>query len=138
MNTFYTVFTVLHWVCIALCLTYSWTSPFIKIFPDSKPARLARELRPFAWVFALFVAFNGGVIWTVRDAVEKGWSGAGIALGAILFALWGWLAHKYYKEWKNSDDDRWKKRRKKLKAKVKEVAGKLVVEPEPELVRVTA
>jgi len=46
-----------------------------------------------------------------------------------LLACYGFFEYWLYKLGK--DDDRWKKRRKKAAAKVKEVAGKLVVVPVP-------
>jgi len=138
VTVLFTTLNVLHWVAIILCISYSWTSPFIKHHPESKAATFASEIRPFAWFLAAFVAVHGGLVWTAQDVAEDGWSAAGLFMGAVLFFLWAWLSTVFYKEWKNSDDDRWKKRRKKLKAKVKEVGGKLVVEPEPEMVRVTA
>lgn len=39
---------------------------------------------------------------------------------------WIWIVSRVFK-----DDDRWKKRRKKAAAKVRELAGRLVVVPEP-------
>lgn len=42
----------------------------------------------------------------------------------VLDLLWLWIIRQL------DDDDRWKKRRKKAAAKVKEVAGRLVVVPE--------
>lgn len=49
------------------------------------------------------------------------------AMAPIIYACDVWWYHHV----KNLDDDRWHRRRKKAAAKVQEIAGRLVVVPEP-------
>lgn len=127
MVVFDLIVLAIYWLALAIVFIHVWTR---------KTSNLHLEVLPFAWVSALVIAaillfYRAPLAILESDTV-------GTVLYLIFAPLYCLYARAAYKEWKNSDDDRWKKRRKKLKAKVKEVAGKLVVEPEPELVRVTA
>jgi hypothetical protein len=136
--TIFAVLSLIHWVALVIGVVYAWTRPMRPNSPKTKATELAAEIRPIAWICALYVAIHGGPIWLVQEYMKNEQSGASNFIGLFILVCWGFMSRQWYRDWKNSDDDRWKKRRNKLKAKVKEVAGKLVVEPEPELVRVTA
>lgn len=92
-----------------------------------------RALLPFTWVACLFVAARNLFVAGPVDVMD----GASFLvfldlLNAVLYTHFAFL---WYKFWKNSDDDFWKKKRERLSGKIKEVAGKLVVVPEPVPVR---
>lgn len=120
------IVSLLYWAGLIVQILFVWS-------PKKSNVRL--DLLPIAWVAALVVG-SLACFWHAPWYIAEGKSGwwVFVLFGPIYF----WIARRQYLEWKNSDDDRWKKRRAKLKAKVKVLAGKLVVEPVSEPARVTA
>lgn len=87
-----------------------------------------RALLPFTWVACLVVAVFHGLISTPVELSEGGLPL--LIAGDVLCALiYPYIAHDWYLRWKNTDDDYWKKKRERMSAKIREIAGKLVVVP---------
>lgn len=102
------------------------------LFISERQMNRFRFFLPFLWALLLLPATFG----LVRLAVW--WSEAGTPelVIVLLFSvfnviIWGRESVRWYRYWKESDDDFWRKKREKALDKVKELAGKLVVVPQP-------
>lgn len=92
----------------------NWSYTLFRGFGFRFAARPYRELRPFA--LPLWLVSTGPDL-----VVHPNW-GTRIAFG---FGAVAWLVIRFDKD----DDDRWKRRRKRLASKVAEVGGRLQVVP---------
>lgn len=96
-----------------------------------------RALLPFMWIGCVFNAAS--LLFHVAVEIQTDELSVlmtVICVGGALY--WSYTAHDWYRRWKNTDDDFWKKKRAKAVGKIKEVAGKLVVVPELEPIPVRA
>lgn len=84
---------------------------------DTPAARIAAEVR----VFVLVAVPLKMLFWTPFAEMSGFWT------GVSYFADAYWFYHAY-----THRDDRWQRRRQKAKEKVVELAGRLVVVPEPQ------
>lgn len=92
-----------------------------------------RALLPFTWVACLFVGVRNLFVAGPVEVVDENFHMLFLVLlNAVLYSRFAFL---WYGFWKESDDDYWKKKRKRIAEKIKEVGGKLVVTPEPVPVR---
>lgn len=112
--------SVIVFICAIIYMLYSWSWTF-RICAWRPEVRLKMrvicwELRPFA-LFAIPVD-----AWNYIAVTHDGILGRAFIL--IIYAAYMLMAIL-------DKNDRWKKRRKKLAAKIKEVAGRLVVVPIP-------
>lgn len=82
----------------------------------SSAARALSEL--YLWVLPF--------VWIVDMSYAVRCAARGDVFGAMIFVGLAWLHHR---EWKKSGDDRWKRLRRKISAKVAERGGRLAVVP---------
>lgn len=87
-----------------------------RIFGRGQLNELLYEFMPFVWV-----------LWLLKGSSRVALSPD--AIGMTIFVLDSLLALLWYWRWRNSDDDRWKKRRKKLVEKITTKRGRLAVVP---------
>lgn len=85
------------------------------------------NLLPFMWIFAAAIAlFQLAIFGPVNinhgDTFSAIWS---IATGLT----YSWISWRLYRMWKNSDDDTWKKRRRRIVEKIQQIEGRLVPVP---------
>lgn len=98
---------------------WCWSAFFVKLFNIERLTRIASELRPF--VLPSIVLHIVSHIFQGLYLESFGWMRA--ILDLMMFLVW-----HFYKD--VGDDDRWKKRMKKVAGKVKALAsGRLVVVP---------
>lgn len=88
---------------------------------------LYANMLPFMWCIAVLVALTEVAIWGPGNALEGDFLGAS---SSVLFALiWSVWARSWYRRWKDSDDDTWKRRRRRVSERIELVAGRLVPVP---------
>lgn len=117
---YYEFLAVYDAVCVVLL---AWM--IARAFQPKHPFVLS--MLPFAWVFAAAIALFqlaifGPVDINRGDAFSAIWS---IVVGLIH----SWISWRLYRMWKNSDDDTWKKRRRRIVEKIQQIEGRLVPVP---------
>lgn len=106
------------------------TAQFEVLFITPKQLRRFRTLLPFMWLACLVLVVSGPVYLTtgwLEDHTVSGW----ILICSLINLFYIRESREWYRYWKNSDDDFWKKKRKRAADKIREVAGKLVPTPAP-------
>lgn len=88
---------------------------------------LYRNMLPFMWVIATVVAAAQALVSApVHLVTGEPWE---VAFDAVFTAIWTAVAVHWYRRWKNSGDDTWKKRRRKMVEKIQLVGDRLVPVP---------
>lgn len=115
------LFLFVHVATITVIYTFIITS-LVRIFkPHSLVNEVYQWVLPFVWVSWVYQGLFYGLI-----VIWEGLTFGRIAI-ILLDAILAWRA---YVEWKNNDDDRWKRLRKKVSSKVKNIGHRLVVVPD--------
>jgi hypothetical protein len=117
--------TLYHWIGAvnAMCL-WVWAFVICTItLMNGRDTGWVRDIRseffPFRWYVTAVYVFTDQVL-AAHDG-RSWWVMAPLYVGMITWCLL----------MKNDDDDRWKRRRKRLSERVQAVGGKLVVAPSP-------
>ena len=86
-----------------------------------------RNMLPFMWIIAAGVAALH-VLWFAPLQVAEG-EPLEVGLDLFFAALFAWNAHRWYRIWKDADDDTWKRRRRRLAERLALVGDRLVPLP---------
>lgn len=88
---------------------------------------LYRNMLPFMWVICAVVAAESVFVSGPLDFIDD--KPLEVAFDAAMAAVWSAVGVQWYQRWKNSDDDTWKKRRRKIMEKIEALNGRLVPVP---------
>lgn len=125
MNFLIQFYPAIDSATIALMIVFlvvQWRDAFMRI-RDA----LYWNMLPFMWVIA--AALVGEEVFIsapVHLATGVAWK---VVFDAVTATIWAIVGVQWFKRWRNSDDDTWKKRRRKITEKIQQVGDRLVPVP---------
>lgn len=116
---------IIMWSALALILINS-ISDALRVLGNGRAEEVYQWTLPFAWIAWLMAALNSLAHLAALTPGEPGGTWNMIALCIQVYFSWA-----SYRKWKNGDDDRWKRLRKKSASTVKDLGHRLIVAPAP-------